>query len=95
MGDYCDGIERINIELSLQNKLDLCDALTEFFKGDLPVNSADTKLDKDVLIEDRRERALEHISDVRARWQWLLDNLDLPWPRPSSASPNSAWWLAS
>ncbi|MGE4447357.1 MAG: DUF3683 domain-containing protein [Azospira sp.] len=78
MGDYCDGIERINIELSLQNKLDLCDALTEFFKGDLPVNSADTKLDKDVLIEDRRERALEHISDVRARWQWLLDNLDLP-----------------
>ncbi len=78
MGDYCDGIERINIELSLQNKLDLCDALTEFFKGDLPVNSADSKLDKDVLIEDRRERALEHISDVRARWQWLLDNLDLP-----------------
>jgi Fe-S oxidoreductase len=78
MGDYCDGIERINIELSLQNKLDLCDALSEFFKGDLPVNSADTKLDKDVLIEDRRERALEHISDVRARWQWLLDNLDLP-----------------
>ncbi len=78
MGDYCDGIERINIELSLQNKLDLCDALSEFFKGDLPVNSADTKLDKDVLIEDRRERALEHISDVRARWQWLLDKLDLP-----------------
>ncbi|HJW03595.1 MAG TPA: DUF3683 domain-containing protein, partial [Azospira sp.] len=78
MGDYCDGIERINIELSLQNKLDLCDALTEFFKGDLPVYSADTKLDKDVLIEDRRERALEHVADVRARWQWLLDNLDLP-----------------
>jgi len=78
MGDYCDGIERINIELSLRNKLDLCDALSEFFKGDLPVNSADTKLDKDVLIEDRRERALEHVADVRARWQWLLDNLDLP-----------------
>ncbi len=78
MGDYCDGIERINIELSLRNKLDLCDALTGFFKGDLPVNSADSKLDKDVLIEDRRERALEHVADVRARWQWLLDNLDLP-----------------
>ena len=25
MGDYCDGIERINIELSTQNKLALCD----------------------------------------------------------------------
>ncbi|MCL2344536.1 MAG: DUF3683 domain-containing protein [Desulfobulbus sp.] len=78
MGDYCDGIERINIELSLQNKLALCDALRDFFTGDLPVNSADSKLDKDVLIGDRRERALEHIADVRARWQWLLDHLDLP-----------------
>ncbi len=78
MGDYCDGIERINIELSIQNKLELCDALTPFFQGDLPVNSADTKLDKEVLIGDRRDRALEHIADVRARWQWLLDNLDLP-----------------
>jgi len=27
MGDYCDGIERINIELSIANKLELCDAL--------------------------------------------------------------------
>ncbi|MDR2188553.1 MAG: DUF3683 domain-containing protein [Azonexus sp.] len=78
MGDYCDGIERLNIELSIENKLALCDALTAFFVGDLPVYSADTQLDKDVLIGDRRERALEHIADVRARWQWLLDNLDLP-----------------
>ncbi|MCL2524974.1 MAG: DUF3683 domain-containing protein [Betaproteobacteria bacterium] len=78
MGDYCDGIERINIELSIANKLELCAALTAFFHGDLPVNSADTALAKDELIGDRRERALEHIADVRARWQWLLDNLDLP-----------------
>jgi FAD/FMN-containing dehydrogenase len=28
MGEYCDGIERINIELSIRNKLALCDALT-------------------------------------------------------------------
>jgi FAD/FMN-containing dehydrogenase len=26
MGDYCDGVERINIELSIENKLALCDA---------------------------------------------------------------------
>jgi FAD/FMN-containing dehydrogenase len=42
MGDYCDGIERINIELSTQNKLALCDALTEFLKGDLPLHRGDT-----------------------------------------------------
>ncbi len=81
MGEYCDGIERINIELSLQNKLDLCDALTRFFLGDLPVKVGDSKLDKAELIGDRRDQALEHIASVRARWQWMLDNLDLPLPK--------------
>ncbi|MGN6648477.1 DUF3683 domain-containing protein, partial [Trinickia sp.] len=33
MGEYTDGIERINIELSLKNKLQLVDALEAFFKG--------------------------------------------------------------
>ena len=31
MAEYTDGIERINIELSLRNKLALCDALRRFF----------------------------------------------------------------
>jgi FAD/FMN-containing dehydrogenase/Fe-S oxidoreductase len=78
MGDYCDGIERINIELSIRNKLDLCDALREFFRGELPVAVGDTGLDKEELLGDGRERALELITTVRTRWQWLLDNLDLP-----------------
>jgi FAD/FMN-containing dehydrogenase/Fe-S oxidoreductase len=78
MGDYCDGIERINIELSIRNKLDLCDALRDFFRGDLPIAVGDTGLDKEELLGDGRERALELINAVRTRWQWLLDNLDLP-----------------
>ncbi|MDP3538285.1 MAG: DUF3683 domain-containing protein [Azonexus sp.] len=78
MGDYCDGIERINIELSTQNKLLLCDALSEFLKGDLPLHRGDTTLDTDVLIGDRRQAALDYVAVVRLRWEWLLDNLDLP-----------------
>jgi len=78
MGEYCDGIERINIELSTQNKLALCDALADFLKGDLPLNSGDANLDKDVLIGDRRQAALDYVEAVRLRWEWLLDNLDLP-----------------
>jgi len=78
MGDYCDGIERINIELSIRNKLDLCDALREFFRGELPVAVGDTGLDKEELLGDGRERALDLITTVRTRWQWLLNNLDLP-----------------
>ena len=36
LGDYTDGIERINIELSIGNKLALCDALSAFFAASLP-----------------------------------------------------------
>ncbi|PKO35383.1 MAG: FAD-linked oxidase [Betaproteobacteria bacterium HGW-Betaproteobacteria-7] len=78
MGDYCDGIERINIELSTQNKLALCDALSEFLQGELPLHAGDANLDKDVLIGDRRQAALDYVAAVRLRWEWLLDNLDLP-----------------
>jgi FAD/FMN-containing dehydrogenase/Fe-S oxidoreductase len=78
MGEYCDGIERINIELSTQNKLALCDALAEFLKGELPLHAGDANLDNEVLIGDRRQAALDYVEAVRLRWEWLLDNLDLP-----------------
>jgi FAD/FMN-containing dehydrogenase/Fe-S oxidoreductase len=78
MGDYCDGIERINIELSTQNKLALCDALAEFLKGELPLHRGDTTLDTNVLIGDRQQAAIDYVNAVRLRWAWLLENLDLP-----------------
>jgi FAD/FMN-containing dehydrogenase/Fe-S oxidoreductase len=78
MGDYCDGIERINIELSLRNKLKLCDALADFLGGDLPLRAYEEDVDKTELIGERRALALEAVSSVRERWQWLLDHLDLP-----------------
>ncbi len=77
MGDYCDGIERINIELSLRNKLRLCRALGDFLAGDLPVRFYEGDNNKDELIFDRRKQALDAVGEVRARWQWLYDNLDL------------------
>ncbi|RTL47880.1 MAG: DUF3683 domain-containing protein [Rhodocyclaceae bacterium] len=78
MGDYCDAIERINIELSIQNKLELCAELKGFLESDLPVNAGDANLDKDILIGDRREQALAAVEEARARWQWIFDNLDTP-----------------
>src|SRR5204862_4053069 len=40
LGDYSDGIERINIELSLKNKIELADALFAFFSDDEAVRAA-------------------------------------------------------
>jgi FAD/FMN-containing dehydrogenase/Fe-S oxidoreductase len=78
MGDYCDNIERINIELSLRNKLRLCYALSHFLEGDLPLRSYEDSIDSVDLIGDRRNQALMVLKQVRERWQWLYDNLDLP-----------------
>jgi len=92
MGDYCDGIERLNIELSIRNKLDLCDALADFLRA--PVNEWPLHLgeagmgglDKNALVGDRRDTALATVAEVRARWRSLLDNLDGAWPPPAPPS---------
>ncbi|MEO8330798.1 MAG: FAD-binding and (Fe-S)-binding domain-containing protein, partial [Gallionella sp.] len=79
MGDYCDGVERINIELSLHNKLKLLDALDEAFAGELPLYYQDDKQLGDAeLLGNRALEARKLLADVRKRWQWLNDNLDAP-----------------
>ncbi len=77
MGDYCDGVERINIELSLHNKLKLLDALKEFFTGELPLHyQDDAQLGDAELLGERPQAAHKLLTEVRSRWGWLLNNLD-------------------
>ncbi|WP_407848922.1 DUF3683 domain-containing protein [Bordetella petrii] len=81
MGEYTDHIERINIELSTRNKLKLLDALDAFLAAPLPVGKAEDAEDEatraEALAESTRQ-AIDVLAAVRRRWQWLLDNLDLP-----------------
>jgi len=78
LGDYSDGIERINIELSLKNKIRLLDALEEFFHGELPVHQEAEKLPQAEMLGGRPANAVELLRATRNRWQWLLDHLDRP-----------------
>jgi FAD/FMN-containing dehydrogenase/Fe-S oxidoreductase len=78
LAEYSDGIERINIELSIANKLDLLDALEAYLSGDLPLVQQDVKIAAAELLGERPQRALEAVAKVRARWQWLLGHLDSP-----------------
>ena len=78
LGDYCDGIERLNIELSLRNKLRMCDALGELLGGELPLRAYEEGVNKAELIGDRQAQALQVLALVRGRWQWIHDHLDLP-----------------
>ena len=83
MGEYTEGIERLNIELSLRNKLALVDALEAFFvKGNLPLGKSDDagEIASAELLEDRVQQALAVIRDVGAEWQHWLTHLDVLQP---------------
>lgn len=80
MGEYTEGIERINIELSLRNKLQLVDRLEAFFaQGALPLGKADDAgaIPSAELLEDRVQQALVLLRDVRSLWLHWLNHLDV------------------
>ena len=78
LGDYSDGIERINIELSIDNKLKLVDALETFLQGDLPLyEDDDTQVDQELLLA-KKAQSIKLLQDVKAHWLKVLNSLDLP-----------------
>ena len=78
LGDYTDGIERINIEQSISNKLKLLDALDEFFAAPLPLLQDDETVADPAQVEEKRAQARALLSTVRTRWAEYLANLDAP-----------------
>ena len=78
LGDYSDGIERINIELSIHNKLKLVDALEVFMQGDLPLQADEDGNADAQMVKNKQLIALQLLRDLRAKWRMLLNNLDEP-----------------
>ncbi|MDO8777705.1 MAG: DUF3683 domain-containing protein [Burkholderiaceae bacterium] len=94
MAEYTDGIERINIELSLQNKIKLCDALEEFFvKGNLPLGKQDdaANIASSELLEDRVAQALTLIADVRTLWRGWLQDVATLFPKLQDHTLRVSW----
>ncbi|MBO9689034.1 MAG: FAD/FMN-binding oxidoreductase [Mitsuaria chitosanitabida] len=80
MGEYTLGIERINIELSLRNKLALVGALRGFFEtGNLPLGKTDDagEIPSAELLEDRVQQALALLDEVERQWRQWMQELDL------------------
>jgi FAD/FMN-containing dehydrogenase/Fe-S oxidoreductase len=72
LGEYTDAIERINIELSIRNKLELVEALSAH------LSAAGTAPAGESAAQERRADALALLGNVRARWSFLLGVLDEP-----------------
>jgi FAD/FMN-containing dehydrogenase/Fe-S oxidoreductase len=94
MGEYTDGIDRINIELSIRNKLQLVDELQAILNAGLPVVTLADRTDNseeldmaslDDVLADRARQANELLARVRNRWQALVDLIDKPMDQASGA----------
>jgi FAD/FMN-containing dehydrogenase len=70
LGDYSEGIERINIELSLKNKIRLIDRLSEFVSGRLPLDLEDENIAHDEIVGTRVDDAHQVLAETRGRWQF-------------------------
>src|SRR5438874_6680742 len=85
LGDYTDGIERMNVELSIGNKLALCDALSRFFADPVPETLWTSDADADATpspeqLAAKLDEARALVSGVRTRWQDLLRRIDETFP---------------
>ena len=81
MGEYTEGIEHINIELSLRNKLAMLDGLEEFLsQGNLPLGKSGEadEIAAAELLADSVQTAMSVLSEARALWQYWLTHLDTP-----------------
>ncbi|MBU3740328.1 MAG: FAD-binding oxidoreductase, partial [Rhodoferax sp.] len=96
MAEYTDGVERINIELSLRNKIALCDALDDFLaRGSLPLGRQDdaNEIASAELLGDRVAQARERVADVRSTWQGWLEQVDTLFPQLQDHRLRASWKL--
>ncbi len=78
LGEYSDGIERINIELSIKNKLKLIDALEQFLESDLPLQADEDGNTDPEGVKSKQILSLQLVRDMRMQWRLILNALDEP-----------------
>lgn len=94
MGEYTDGIEQINIELSLKNKLQLLDALESYLKQPLLPIRANEEIE-DIshaeMVGDRVLQAQTLMSAVRNQWSDWLGDIKRYFPQIQDGSLRASW----
>ncbi|MDH5784024.1 MAG: DUF3683 domain-containing protein [Chromatiales bacterium] len=81
LADYSEGIERINIEQSIGNKLRMVERLSSYLQGDLPERLVDTDYEESdentSILDAKRKAAQSHLAQTAGRWRAIVDGLDL------------------
>ncbi len=82
LAEYSEGIERINIELSIRNKLRIIAATESYLQAEPPemfdVAASEADAESREMIAAKLATAQELLASTRQRWQAVLNNLDQP-----------------
>ncbi len=82
LGEYSQGIERINIEQSMGNKLRIVAAVMDYLQGDLvelrQTPDYEASAENEAIVAAKQQAARAHLESVGARWATLLAQLDEP-----------------
>jgi FAD/FMN-containing dehydrogenase/Fe-S oxidoreductase len=82
LSDYNEGIERINIEYSIRNKLTMIEAVGEYLRGALPeLRQSDDYEDSEenrAIVASKTSTALQHLQQVGERWGAVLERFESP-----------------
>lgn len=80
LNEYNLGIERINIEQSIVNKLESVASFVEYLSGDMPELKLEKEFEGSTELRDifqaKLDMAQEHLAKVRQRWTKLAENMD-------------------
>ena len=86
LAEYSEGIERINIELSIKNKLSMLAAVKTYLSGDVPElhpliagqAPVETDAESEVIWQNKINEAQEVLEQVSVHWRQILDKMDKP-----------------
>ncbi len=80
LAEYNTEIERINIEYSIKNKIQIVEAVLDYLTGDLPElqRKNEENLEDQTITRLKKQKACEHLHQVHQVWVTLLENLDTP-----------------
>ncbi len=82
LAEYNEGIERINIELSINNKIDMATAVINWLSKDTPLlqpsATSERNAEGEVILASKREAALQYAQQIKQRWLDILAHIDDP-----------------
>ena len=82
LGDYSTGIERINIEQSIRNKLRMIGVLRDYLQGELSehcqVDGYQESAESEAILAHKRDTGLGQLDATERYWTTCLEQLDAP-----------------